>query len=200
MHLWLARHGETAWNQEGRFQGQCDLGLTELGERQGRALGRRLATERIDIVYTSDLQRAWHTAELATEGRNLPIIRDPAWRELRYGAWEGLTREEVAKRFPVVWRQRGRAGATGAPHGGESLVQLQNRIVTALTCLRQRHHGEAVLIVTHGGPLTVLACLLRGIDLEQRPRGRATNGGLSSVNWEAAEPSIDFWDEAVCVE
>jgi broad specificity phosphatase PhoE len=129
VQLWLSRHGQTAWNLERRYQGQGDSGMTTQGEREARCLGQRLAAAPIDIVYTSDLERAWRTAELAMTGRDIPIVRDPAWREVQYGAWEGLTRAEVKARYPDLWRQRASDKAGVAPPGGESLLQLQERVL-----------------------------------------------------------------------
>ena len=195
MRLWLSRHGQTEWNVERRYQGYGDSGLTVKGQQEARCLGQRLAATPIDMVYTSDLERAWRTAELAMAGRNIPIVRDSAWREVQYGAWEGLTRAEVKARYPALWRQRVTDKAAVTPPGGESLLQLQQRVLSALTALWRAHSQQSVLVVTHSGPLFVLACWLRAMDLNQLARVRTTNCGLSAVQWESAEPILEFWDD-----
>ena len=195
MQLWLSRHGQTAWNAERRYQGHGDSGLTVQGEWEASALGQRLAATPIDIVYTSDLGRAWRTAELAMAGRNIPIVRDSVWREVQYGAWEGLTRVEVKARYPDLWRQRASDKAGVAPPGGESLLQLQERVLHALTAMWRDHRPQSVLIVTHSGPLFILACWLYDENLNNVPRVPTTNGGLSLVQWEIAQPALEFWDD-----
>ncbi len=195
MQLWLSRHGQTAWNLGRRYQGQGDSGLTPQGECAARCLCRRLAEAPLDIVYTSDLERAWRTAELAMAGRAIPIIRDPAWREMQYGAWEGLTRAEVKARYPDLWRQRLSDKAAMTPPGGESLLQVQERVLSALAALWRAHLQQSVLVITHSGPLYVLACWLHAVDLNQVARVQTTNCGLSAVQWESAEPILTFWDD-----
>lgn len=195
VRLWLSRHGQTAWNAERRYQGHGDSGLTVQGAWEASALGQRLAATPIDIVYTSDLERARRTAELAMAGRTVPIVRDSVWREVQYGAWEGLTRIEVKARYPDLWRRRAIDKAAVAPPGGESLLQLQDRIRSALMALWRAHPQQSVLVVTHSGPLYVLACWLRNEPLNRVARVPTTNGGLSLVQWETAGPAVAFWDD-----
>lgn len=196
MRLFITRHGETVWNLEHRYQGHGDSALTEAGERQARALAARLAGEQLDAVYSSDLGRAQRTAELIVAGRELPVVRDSAWRERAYGAWEGLTRSEIAVRDPERWERREADRAGFAPPGGESLREVQRRVTGALDMLRWRHEGEAVLVVTHGGALWVLACTLAGEDLAASRRPYLANCGLSRVHWDPAGRVIECcWDD-----
>ena len=202
MRLLITRHGQTLWNLERRYQGQSDSELTDEGVRQARLLGRRLADERVDAVYASDLRRAWRTAELAIGGRGLAVARDPAWREKGYGAWEGLTRAEVAARYPEQWQYYGFDRANVAPPGGESLRDVQRRVVAALAALQQWHRDDAVLVVTHAVPLWVLACTLHGDDLATSQRPHLTNCSLSCVRWDDGEsvPAIECWDDNAHLE
>ena len=202
MRLLITRHGQTLWNLERRYQGQSDSELTEEGVRQARLLRRRLTDERIDAVYCSDLRRAWRTAELAIGDRGLAVVRDSAWREKAYGVWEGLTRAEVAARYPEQWQPRDTDRASAAPPGGESLRDVQRRVVAAISALRQRHRDDTVLVVTHAVPLRVLACTLHDDDLATSQRPHLTNCSLSCVRWRDGElaPAIECWDDNTHLE
>ncbi len=195
MRLYITRHGETVWNLEHRYQGHGDSALTETGERQAGALAARLAPVPLDTVYSSDLRRAWRTADLIVGGRGLPVTRDPAWRERDYGAWEGLTCAEIAARNPEQWQCRAEDRARYRPPGGESLVDVQRRIAGALVTLRRRHAGETALLVTHGGTLWVLANMLAGDDLATSRQPYLANCGLSCVRWDGEEQVIECWDD-----
>ena len=195
MRLFFARHGQTEWNLAGRHQGQRDSPLTAAGERQARLLAARLAAEPLDAAYSSDLGRARRTAELILGGRPLPLIADPAWRELSYGAWEGLTGEEIAARYPEAWARRQADRLRVAPPGGETLLALERRVAGALDRLAQRHAGQQVLVVTHGGALWALACRLHGDDLATTPRAGPGNCSLSVLRWTSAGPDIECWND-----
>src|SRR5215211_5458467 len=101
----MARHGETDWNRDQRFQGHADPPLNELGREQARKLAERLASERLDAVYTSPLRRASETGALVA-GR-LGLVAEPieGLREVDVGSWSGLTRTEVERQFPAGYRR-----------------------------------------------------------------------------------------------
>jgi broad specificity phosphatase PhoE len=152
--LIVARHGETDWNRENRFQGHADPPLNELGRRQSEELAEALEGEGIARVYTSPLRRAAETAEIVARRLGIEVELVEALREIDVGAWSGLTRDEVAERFPAEytrWLER-------APHGfedGESYEDLAARVMPALRRLADRHRSATVLVVTHGGPSRV---------------------------------------------
>jgi alpha-ribazole phosphatase len=195
LRLLLARHGVTAWNDRGLIQGHSDTPLSPLGEQQALWLHRRLARERLDAVYASDLQRCWRTAELAAEGSGLSVRRDAAWRELSFGAWEGLTYEQAMAQDRELAERRLADPVHVAPPGGEHLEALAGRLDLALAALRRGHDGQCVLVVTHGGPLRTLACRLLDVPLDRAWRFFAANAGLSIVSWYDAGPIIETWNE-----
>lgn len=174
--LVLVRHGETAWNREGRFQGHTDISLSETGRGQARALRARLEASHPHLfddlataVMTSDLQRARETAEIAfgMAGRTLHVR--PELREICYGAFEGLTRREIDERFPgamAAWLAGDNAYAVS---GGESRAEVHTRVHGAvhgfLAAAPQRH----VVIVAHGGVMRQL--LAACFDAAGGPRG-----------------------------
>ena len=153
----LVRHGETDWNAAGRVQGHSDRPLTARGREQARALAAALAAEALDIVYTSDLERACDTAGAVAESRGLEVRTHPGLREKDFGTWEGLTDVEVLARFPEA--RRGHWG------DAETADEMATRMLETLREIAARHQGERVLVVTHGGPLRAV---LRHCEVEWR--------------------------------
>jgi probable phosphoglycerate mutase len=167
MRILLARHGETPWNAEGRYQGQEDIALSPVGEAQARALGERLRDVRIDRAVASPLKRAFRTAELALgETRRDLLATDPGLMEIAHGEWEGLLASEIRARDGErlhAWRH--------APHEvlmpqGESLQHVLDR---AWPALRHATDGlrddDTLLVVAHDAVNRVLLCQILGIPL-----------------------------------
>jgi probable phosphoglycerate mutase len=167
MRILLARHGETPWNAEGRYQGQEDIALSPVGEAQARALGERLRDVRIDRAVASPLKRAFRTAELALgETRRDLLVTDPGLMEIAHGEWEGLLASEIRARDGErlhAWRH--------APHEvlmpqGESLQHVLDR---AWPALRHATDGlrddDTLLVVAHDAVNRVLLCQILGIPL-----------------------------------
>jgi probable phosphoglycerate mutase len=170
----LVRHGQSEWNALGRWQGQADPPLTDLGRAQARAAAH--SVPQVDAVYASDLQRARTTAEIiATEIGVGPVVLDPDLRERDAGEWSGLTRDEIHDRYPgYLPDDRHRAFAPGGgkpkrPPGWESDGSLFTRALRALATIDRSGAGE-VLAVTHGGLIYVIEGRLG------EPFGRLANG------------------------
>ncbi len=159
----LARHGETDWNAVGRWQGHTDRSLTELGRRQAAELAERLADVELDAVYSSDLLRAVETAEPVAKRLGLPLQTLPELREVDVGTWAGLTRDEVAERFPDGFR-RWSEWQTGWENG-ETYDEMGERVVGAILRLAGEHPGERILVVSHGGAIRALHAAAAGIDI-----------------------------------
>jgi 2,3-bisphosphoglycerate-dependent phosphoglycerate mutase len=141
----LARHGETDWNRDGRFQGWADPPLNDTGCAQARALAQQLADDPFHAVYSSDLRRAHETARIVAEPHGVPVVVDRDLREIDVGSWSGLTRAEIEKRFP------------GAEHhDGETREQHLARVLSAVERIACAHAGERILVVSHGGSLRTL--------------------------------------------
>ena len=102
LRLLLLRHAETDWNREGRYQGWTDTDLSEVGRGQAEAAGRLLARQPLAAVWSSPLRRARDTAAAIASAKGLAVKEHAAFMEMRFGDWEGLTREEVAARFPAI--------------------------------------------------------------------------------------------------
>lgn len=164
MKLLLARHGETAWNAEGRYQGQSDIPLSETGEKQARALGERLRAVPISRAVASPLGRARQTAEFALGDRHGMLVTDPGLMEIAHGTWEGLLASEIHARDPdrlQAWRV--------TPHevlmpGGESLQHVFDRAWPALVRAADGlGDGDTLLVVAHDAVNRVLLCHVLGI-------------------------------------
>jgi broad specificity phosphatase PhoE len=180
----LARHGETDWNRDSRFQGQADPPLNDAGRDQARALAERLAGESLEAVYSSPLHRALETAEIVAARLRLPVTILEPLREIDVGSWSGLTRAEVEARFPEAYA-RWLAFEHGWD-GGETYDELGARVVPALAELAALHPGGRVLAVTHGGPIRAVAAHAEGISYADARRAAAVIGNCD-VMYIAAE-------------
>ena len=169
MKILLARHGETAWNAEGRYQGQEDIPLSEVGEAQARSLGERLRHVHIDRAVASPLKRALRTAELALgEDRVAKLTTDAGLMEIAHGTWEGLLAAEIRERDPDrlhAWRH--------APHEvlmpeGESLQHVIDRAWPALQRATDgMGRDDTLLVVAHDAVNRVLLCKVMGLPLSR---------------------------------
>lgn len=160
--LWLIRHGETAWNAIGRMQGHTDIPLNETGLEQAGMLARQLVAdhkkEHFSSLYVSDLGRARQTAQPTSHALGMPMQLDPTLRERNYGIFEGLTREEIAEKYPEGFAHiKARTPDYQIPDG-ESIEQFYARTLEVLSRLAQQHPGEQILVVAHGG---ILDCAYR---------------------------------------
>jgi broad specificity phosphatase PhoE len=145
--LLLVRHGETDWNATGRLQGHTDRPLNDYGRRQARELADRLADDGIAAIYASDLSRAKETAEIVGARLGLPVVIDEDLRERDWGSWEGLT---PAERDAVVFE-------------GETQEAHRARLMRAVGVIAERHPGQRVVVVTHGGSMRRVQAAVTGI-------------------------------------
>jgi broad specificity phosphatase PhoE len=179
--VYLVRHGETEWNHDGRIQGKTDVPLNVRGRRQAEALASRLADVPLEHIYTSDLSRARVTAELIAAGQphEVPVVALPALRECDYGLWEGLTRPEAARRFPLDWSEWQKRGGSGRPTGGEDIVTLAER--TGSFFDEAAGEGKQILISAHRGSLRAILCHALGIEQVFRDRFSIANCSISAL-------------------
>lgn len=183
----MARHGQTPWNACRRFQGASDVGLSDLGRRQAEALGRAVRARPLVAVYASPLRRAVETAELVLDGRPVPLTILPELTELGLGEWEGHTIEEIRARDGDPYRRWVAAPLDCTPPGGEGLDQVCARVRRAIDGIHRAHRpgpqeeGGEVLIVAHGGVISVYACHLLGLSLNALWRLRVDNASLTTV-------------------
>ena len=162
--LLLVRHGETAWNREGRFQGHTDIPLSDVGRGQARALRARLEAgnyahlfdDAQTVVVTSDLRRAQETAEIVFGGNGRALHVRPDLREFCYGVFEGFTRPEIDERYPgamTAWLHGDRAAAVD---GGESRAAVHARAHAVVNAFLAEMPHRYVVAVGHGGVMRQL--------------------------------------------
>ena len=177
--LFLVRHGDTELNSAERYWGRSDVKLSAAGIGQAERLRDRLAVEKIDAVYSSNLERALVTAEIIASSHQLAVITCAELREVNFGQLEGLNFSEISRLYPEVaklWAER----STKLKYpGGESLVEFNTRVSKFLSRLDKHTVGETILIVAHAGVLRTLVCQLLGIDPQRRWQIRLDLASLS---------------------
>jgi alpha-ribazole phosphatase len=193
MRLLLARHGETEYNRQWRYQGRTDLGLNRAGQRQAERLRQRLSQEPIDVIYASNLKRAAETAEIIARGRNFRVEFREELAELDFGRFEGMTYAEIVERYPD-WQP---SDYNFAAYGGESLEQLSQRLGAFEKELRSHNPtDDNILIIAHAGSLRVLLCQLLGIDIKNWRRFRLVPASLTVVEDFGKEPVLTLLNDA----
>jgi len=183
------RHGRTAWNFEGRFQGQLDVELDDTGLAQAGAAATVLATLAPDAIVASDLQRAARTATELAALTGVEVSHDARLREAHLGSWQGLTRVEVDERHPgeaAAWL-RGELDRRG---GGETYTEVAERAVTAIErALEKLPESSTLVAVTHGGTARVAIGRMIGLP----PEHWRVLGALSNCCWSVLGQSRDGW-------
>jgi len=191
----LVRHGETEWNAERRIQGQIDIGLNENGVRQAAAAGRWLQGAGIVALYSSDLKRAWTTAQAIGSALGLVPQPAPEMRERRYGVFEGLTYAEAQQKFPAGYAAFEGRNADYGFENGESLHAMFARVTGKLQEIAAAHAGQTVAIVLHGGVLDVINRFVRGNSLEMQRDFLIPNAGLNWIATVDGRWHIESWGE-----
>lgn len=208
--LLLIRHGETDWNRIKRIQGQIDIGLSPVGERQVALLATRIAAERairpvpggeegvdggaapsvvpavlgpIDAVVSSDLARALRTASPIAAAAGVAVTIDAGLRERHYGVFQGHDAAAIRARWPDAHARWIAHDPDFAPEGGESLRRFYDRVTRTLAAIARRHRGGTVACVAHGG---VLDCAYRFASAQplHTPRvGPVLNASVNRILW-----------------
>jgi probable phosphoglycerate mutase len=198
-HFVVIRHGETEWNVANRVQGHGDSRLTAAGRAQARSLALRLAGEHFDLLVSSDLGRALETAQPLAEASAHAIQRDARLRERNFGAGEGLSYEEIGKRYPGAFPRVAavapeQAGARFSESseadidpdyaipGGESRRQFHDRVAEAFEALAAGHPEARIVVVTHGGVLGALYRHVHGIPVASPHRIPIANASYNAVS------------------
>lgn len=187
------RHGETAWNADTRIQGHTDIALNPHGHWQARRLGAVLADEPIDAIYTSDLSRAYQTAEAVAQASGVALLTEPGLREREFGAFEGKTFAEIEGLWPeqaLAWRKR---VPDFAPVGGESLVQFRDRVLGTVQRLVQQHQRGQIVLVAHGGVMDLLYRAATGQALQAPRTWVLGNAAINRLLWTDGGPTLVGW-------
>ena len=185
VQLFIVRHGQTEWNTEQRIQGHLDTALSEVGRRQARTLAQRLQTIRFDACYSSDLQRAHQTALAVTAHQDCDVALDVRLRERAYGAFEGLRLVDVEEQLPEMYQRHRSCDPHFDYQGGQSRQQKHDEVVSFLSDIAHRHHGQRILACSHGGSMSLLMNYVLGIALDQEAPFYFKNTGICCLEYEA---------------
>ena len=150
MKIYVARHGQTQWNADNKVCGRTDIPLTELGLRQAQLLADNAKDRAIDLIIVSPMIRARQTAQAVVDRYNLPVIVDERLIEQHFGIYEGVDRKDP--RFLAGKRKF----AFKYPGGGESMMQVAQRVYNLLDEVKTKYHDKNVLLVCHGGVCMVI--------------------------------------------
>lgn len=166
MNLILVRHGETDWNRIGRCQGIADIALNENGEKQAKELAESLKDHDIKAVYSSNLKRAYETAQEIAKHHNLSVQVDPDLQEMNQGDLEGLSFPEIRERYVEILKQWRESPETLRLPNGETLTEVQDRAWDAFEKVHNLHLGETVVAVSHNLTIITLLCKITGVGLK----------------------------------
>lgn len=162
--LILVRHGQSDGNLRRAFLGHTDLDLSELGYSQADAVGRALANEHIDVIYASDLKRAYNTSLPTARAHSLDVIKTAALREVYAGEWENKLFTELIEEYPESYGNTWLNNIGMAhPDGGESVEQLRVRVCREIERIAQENQGKTVAIFTHATPIRAFCATLHGL-------------------------------------
>jgi len=196
----MVRHGETAWNAEGRVQGQLDIPLNDVGRAQARATADVLAGHDFTAIYCSDLIRVRQTAEPSARRLALPVSYTAELRERHYGMFETLTYVEVREKFPEQYARFRDKDPDFDFEGGESLRVFNERSLKAVSEIIGRHAGEQILVFTHGGVLEMVYRHARDVGLSSPRDFEIPNAGINWVEVTPNEWKVWAWAEVAHLE
>lgn len=186
----LLRHGETEWNREDRWQGSgSDVPLNDRGRAQAAEVADVLAArDPCSALYSSDLRRALETARIVGERLGLEVRTDPAFREMSHGHWEGKTKAEILEIWAAEYHAFESDPRRVRRPGGDSYGDLARRLWPALDRLADRHPGERIVLVTHGGPIRLVLA-----DILERPLSERDAFGVTNGSWFEVEKRESGW-------
>lgn len=175
----MARHGETDWNKECRYQGRIDTPLNENGIKQAFLLGEALSDEGIDVIFSSPLRRALDTAKIISIKVSVPIFVRDELSEIHHGEWEGMLLSEVREKYADAFERWRKDPERMTIPSGENLTMVLNRVKPLLDHIIEKYNRKTVLIVAHGGVNRVIFCYLLNLPLSYFWKFRQDNANLS---------------------
>lgn len=192
--LIVIRHGETEWNIQNRFQGHLDSKLTDLGVKQAEAIADGLKGEIFDVIYSSDLERAKHTAKIIAGKLNMTIHTERDLREINLGVMQGLIKDEFILKYPEVITNFHTDPVYVIPEG-ESKQQFYDRITGVLEKIIKKHKGHSILLVAHGGVLDIMIRYTFKIPLIAKRNFSLYNASINRITVNNGEWKLESWGE-----
>ena len=177
----IVRHGQSEANAQNLFAGHSDFDLTDFGKEQAKRAAVYLKEkEKIDVIYSSDLLRAYHTACPTGDAFGLPVNKDTSLREIFAGEWEALSFPFIAENYPEAFSVWKTDYSKARPVGGESTAEVYERIVPHLLALAKKHDGETMLISTHATVLRAFDAFAKGYSADET--GKCSFAHNASIN------------------
>ena len=187
-NIYLIRHGESEGNKIHAFLGHTDLDITEKGHAQAERTAEYLKNIPADIIYSSDLKRAYSTALHTADKKGMKVVRSEDLREIYAGEWENVLFDELMVKYPEdfsVWKENvGRARCTG----GESVAELQRRITAEIRRIAMENEGKNIFIFTHATPIRVIKAAFDGYSLDDiQSIPWASNASVTHVEYSEGD-------------
>ncbi|GAB4111115.1 MAG: histidine phosphatase family protein [Roseiflexaceae bacterium] len=197
MRLIIVRHGESEWNRIGRYQGQADAPLSELGISQAEALGRRLERETFHAIYSSPLQRAARTAAaIARFHPEVPFHHEPALMEIHHGDWQGLYIDDILARYADGLREWRQHPTRSQFPNGESFSNILKRVLDFKERLLAEYADRTVLVSTHDVVVKIFVADALGMNMDRINRIWVTNASISVIEYGDDLPYLVSLSEA----
>jgi probable phosphoglycerate mutase len=197
MRLIVVRHGESEWNRIGRYQGQADAPLSELGMSQAEALANRLKRESFEAIFSSPLQRAARTAEaIARYHPDVDFVQEPALMEIHHGDWQGLYIAEVHEKYSDALREWRQHPTRSQFANGESFSNILKRVLDFKQRLIQEYTDRTVLVSTHDVVVKILVADALGMNMDRINGIWVTNASISVIEYGDDLPYLVSLSEA----
>ena len=194
-HICFIRHGETTWNAERRMQGHIDIPLNTAGMGQAKRLATSLTQTKhsFDAIYSSDLERALHTANVVANALSLAVHTTPQLRERNVGQLQGLLLSEAPILLPEIWQSHIARELDHDLGGGESIRAFHQRMQGVLELLLRQHRGQSILAVSHGGSLDMIYRIVTQQALDAERVAVVPNTSLNWITHDGSVWSIQRW-------
>ncbi|MCX6055285.1 MAG: histidine phosphatase family protein [Chloroflexi bacterium] len=186
--FYLVRHGQTDWNVARRYQGHTDIPLNQVGTQQAQNLAEKLAADTFDAIFSSDLSRAVQTAEILGNRLHVMVCIDPRLREINHGIWEGMSLDEVKKKYADDFVRGAQDPTSIRAQGGESILEVAKRMAQSAREIQQAYPNGKVLIISHGLAVSTLYCQVKGISLNEVYQHIPDNTSPVIVTWDSKNP------------
>lgn len=190
--FYVVRHGQSQGNEKRLFLGHTNLGLTELGHKQAKRTAEFLKDKNIDIIYSSDLMRAYDTAKALGDMLGMEPIATEGLREVYAGLWEGRTMAELKEKFPQYHCWLNDIGNAKCDEG-ESMAELAVRAENEFLRLAKLCEGKTVMVATHAALIRSMCCVWKGIDIhDAQTIPWVSNASVSCVSYDNGKWNIEY--------
>lgn len=194
--IYFIRHGQTTWNHESKYQGHSDISLSELGVAQAQKLSSYFKSRKLplDLIFSSDLSRAYQTAQELAKAYDLEVKLNDSFREMNFGVWEGLTFKEIQKQYSdLAHKWIIEPEALEIPNG-ESFFKVKLRAEKALLEIITSYKDKNIAVVSHGGTLRTIFCSLLDIPLTKMWQFKLDNTALSIFEFIKGKPILTLYN------